>query len=155
MNRYIWYSPLKDFWSSYRKLAWVGFESRATEFSPDTLTYWAIRPWVQVQLRASFVQILQYHLFVQCSHFVLGIAFGSRHLCFQRNLAQVVTLVADYTYIYIYYIYSGFNIYIYIYIYIQDAYIVKVWKRSDSQQKLLYRTRRDCTCHITCKIFIY
>ena len=28
----IWYSPLKDFWSSYRNLAWVGFEPKTTEF---------------------------------------------------------------------------------------------------------------------------
>ena len=33
-------------WSSYRKLAWVGFEPTATEFRSDALTDWAIKPWV-------------------------------------------------------------------------------------------------------------
>ena len=35
-------------WSSYRKLAWVGFEPTTTEFRSDALTDWAIRPWVQL-----------------------------------------------------------------------------------------------------------
>ena len=34
-------------WSSYRKLAWVGFEPTTTEFRSDALADWAIRPWVQ------------------------------------------------------------------------------------------------------------
>ena len=37
-------------WSSYRKLAWVGFEPTTTEFHSDALTDWAIRPWVQLAL---------------------------------------------------------------------------------------------------------
>ena len=77
--------------SSYRKLAWVGFEPTTTEFRSDALTDWAIRPWVQLALRANFVQLLQFHLFVQCSHFISAIAFVSRHICFKRNLAQVIT----------------------------------------------------------------
>ena len=89
-----WYSPLKDFWSNYRKLAWVELETMTTKFRSDALTDWAIRPWVQVVLRANFVQLLQFHLFVQCSHFNSAIAFVSRHICFKRNLAQVITLVA-------------------------------------------------------------
>ena len=48
-------------WSSYRKLAWVGFESRTTEFRSSALTDWAIRPWIQFVLRASFVELLQFH----------------------------------------------------------------------------------------------
>ena len=55
------------------------------------LTYWAIKPWVQLALRANFVQLLQFHLFVQCSRFISTIAFVSRHICFKRNLAQVIT----------------------------------------------------------------
>ena len=47
-------------WSSYRKLDWVGFEPMTTEFHPDALTNWAIRPWVQIALRANFVQLLQF-----------------------------------------------------------------------------------------------
>ena len=47
-------------WSSYRKLAWLGFEPTTTEFRSDALTDWAIRPWVQIALRANFVQLLQF-----------------------------------------------------------------------------------------------
>ena len=57
-------------WSSYRKLAWVGFEPTTTEFRSDALTDWAIRPWVQLALRANFVQLLQFHcLFSVTFHF--------------------------------------------------------------------------------------
>ena len=90
---YIWYSSLKDFWSSYRKLAWAGFEPTTTEFHSDALTDWATGPWVQ--LRTKFVQLFQLHLFVQCSHFNSAIAFASRHICFKRNLSQLITLVAE------------------------------------------------------------
>ena len=48
--------------SSYIKLAWKGFEPSTTEFRSDALTEWAIRPWVQLPLRANFVQLLQFHL---------------------------------------------------------------------------------------------
>ena len=40
--------------SSYRKLAWVGFELTTTEFRSDALTDWATRPWVQLALRTNF-----------------------------------------------------------------------------------------------------
>ena len=46
------------FRSRYKKLAWVGFEPTTTEFRSDVLTDWAIRPWVQLALRANFVQLL-------------------------------------------------------------------------------------------------
>ena len=48
-------------WSSYRKLAWVGFEPTMTEFRSDALTVSAIKPWVKLTLRANFVQLLQLH----------------------------------------------------------------------------------------------
>ena len=107
----IWYSPQKDFWNSYRKLAWMGFEPMTTEFRSDTLTNWAIRPWVQLALRANFVQLLQFHLSIQCSHFISAIVFGNRHICFKRNLGQAIKKKYIYIYIYI-------HIYIHIYIYI-------------------------------------
>ena len=53
-------------WSIYRKLIWVGFEPTFTEFRSDALTEWVIKPWVQLALRANFVQLLQFRLFVQC-----------------------------------------------------------------------------------------
>ena len=43
------------FRSSYRKLAWVEFEPTTTEFLSDALTDWAIRPWVQLALRANYI----------------------------------------------------------------------------------------------------
>ena len=50
--------------SNFKKLAWEGFEPTTTEFCSSALTNWAIRPWVQLILRASFVQLLQFnHLF--------------------------------------------------------------------------------------------
>ena len=48
-------------WSSYRKLTWAGFEPRTTKLRSDALTGWAIRQWVQLALRANFVQLLQFH----------------------------------------------------------------------------------------------
>ena len=83
------------FRSSYRKLAWVGFEPTTTEFRSDALTDWAIRPWVQLALRANFVQLLQFHLFVQCLRFISVFAFISCHICFKQSLAQVITLVVE------------------------------------------------------------
>ena len=55
----------------------------------------AIRPWVQLALIASFVQLRQFHFFVQCSRLISVFAFVSRHICFKRSLAQVITLVAE------------------------------------------------------------
>ena len=77
------------FRSSYRKLAWVGFEPTTTEFRSDALTDWAIRPWVQLALRANFVQLLQFHLFVQCSRLISVFAFVSCHICFKRSLERI------------------------------------------------------------------
>ena len=77
------------FRSSYRKLVWVGFEPTTTEFRSDVLTDWAIRPWVQLTLRANFVQLLQFHLFVQCSRFISVFAFVSRQItCARLRLKQ-------------------------------------------------------------------
>ena len=48
-------------WSSYRKLAWVGFESMTTEFGSDALTDWAIKSCVQLCTAppiSSFLQCL-------------------------------------------------------------------------------------------------
>ena len=47
-NIYIYiyiYNHWRILWSSYRKLAWVGFEPTVTaDFCPDALTNWVIRP---------------------------------------------------------------------------------------------------------------
>ena len=76
----------------YRKLAWVGFEPMTTEFRSDALTDWAVWPWVQ---RSQLVKLLQFHLFVQCWHFILAIAFVSGHVYFKRNLVQVIMWVVE------------------------------------------------------------
>ena len=39
------------------QMAWVGFKPTTTGFRPDALTDWTIRPWVQLDLRANFVQL--------------------------------------------------------------------------------------------------
>ena len=84
-------------WSSYRKVAWVGFEPTTTEFRLDTLTNWTIRPCIQFTLRANFVQLFQFHrLFSFTFHFEIYF--------------QICSLFFHYEY----FIY----IYIYIYIYI-------------------------------------
>ena len=89
---YIWYSPL---WmilrSSYRKLTWVGFEPVTTEFGSDALTKWAIRQWVQLPLRASFVQLLQFHLL-----------FSVRFHCFHFVSRHVYLIKVLYMYVYMY-----------------------------------------------------
>ena len=37
----------------------------------------------QLALRANFVQLLQFHLFVECSRFISVFAFVSHHICFK------------------------------------------------------------------------
>ena len=86
-------------WSSYRKLAWVGFGPTVNEFRSDPLTDWAIRSWAQLTLRANFVQILQFHclfgdrfhfssFFCQSSHLffiLIKILLRSWHRCSGMN----------------------------------------------------------------------
>ena len=71
------------------------FEPTTTEFCSDALTDWDIRPWVQLAPITKFVRLLQFHLFVQCSHFILAIVFASCYICFKRYLSQIITLVAE------------------------------------------------------------
>ena len=71
------------------------FEPTTTEFRSEALTNWALRSWVQLALRADFVQLLLFYLVGQCSHFISTIAFFSRHSCFEQNLAQGITLGAE------------------------------------------------------------
>ena len=76
-------------YSSYRKLAWVGFEPTTTEFHSD------IWNSVQLALGANFVQLLQCHLFFQCLCFISVFAFISHYICFKHSLTQVIMLVAE------------------------------------------------------------
>ena len=84
-----------NFSSSYRKLACVRFEPTTTEFRSDAPTDWAIRAWIQLALRANFVQLPQFHLFGQFSRFISIIAFVSLHICCKRSPAQLATLLAE------------------------------------------------------------
>ena len=57
-------------WSSYRKLAWVGFDPGITEPLSHALTNWAIKTWIQLLFRPIFVQPSQFrHLFSVIFHF--------------------------------------------------------------------------------------
>ena len=61
---------LQILWCSYRKFLWERFEPTITEFRSDTLTDRAIRLCVPLVLRATFVQLLQFHcLFSVTFHF--------------------------------------------------------------------------------------
>ena len=73
----------------------MGFEPMTTEFGLDTLTDRVIRPWVQLALRANFMQLLQFQLFVQYSHLVFAIVFVIRHICFKKSLTPLITLVSE------------------------------------------------------------
>ena len=68
MNGYVWYSPLKDFRASNRKLSCVGFEATIIKLCLDALTNWAIRPDFQIAVRTNFAQLLQ--IFIFCSVFI-------------------------------------------------------------------------------------
>ena len=124
-------------WSSYRKLAWVRFEPTTTEFRSDALTDWVIRPWVQLALRANFVQLLQFHgLFTVTFHF--GCCHRQSPRLFYSNYIYVcfvaswpwlstlrgwrsltIALTGKFVYIYIHiYIHIDMYTYMYIYMYI-------------------------------------
>ena len=75
------------FWSSYRTLAWVRFEPATTEFRSDALTDWVIRPWVQLALRAKFVQLLQIHRLFRVTFYFSCFTFVSRHVLFYSKFS--------------------------------------------------------------------
>ena len=99
-------------WSSYRKFALVRFEPTTTEFRSDALTDWPIRSWVQLALRANFVQLLQFHcLFSVMFHFGYCLRQSPRlfslNFCWGNHMS-----LAGWVDTYIYRV----DIYIYIYI---------------------------------------
>ena len=83
------------FRNGYRKFSWVEFSHTTTELHSDALTDWAIRLWVILAPKGNFVQLLQFHLFLQCSRFISNIPFVNHHVCIKWTLAQVITLVAE------------------------------------------------------------
>ena len=114
-------------WSSYRKLAWVGFEPTTTEFRSDTLTNWAIRPWVQLALGANFVQLLQFHrLSKRLMMFVVYIyrkvqsaqisnMIVSKWASWHKTI-MVITIHNMYYTTYIYWVYTYKSIRVYVYV---------------------------------------
>ena len=99
-------------WSSYRNLAWVGFEPIATEFRSDALTDWAIRSWVQVALRANFVQLHQFHrLFNVRFHF--GCCIHQSPSLFNLTFLELITWVKRNELIYRYGIHDWRIVWIY------------------------------------------
>ena len=55
----------------------------------NALTDWATWPWLQLALRANFVQLLQFHLSAQCSRSISAFAFVSLYICLKRSLANI------------------------------------------------------------------
>ena len=80
----------KIIWSSYRKLTWVWFEPMTTEFRSDALTSWAIRPWVQLTLRANFVTLLRFHRLLSV-RFYFGCCLRQSPRFFNWNFLEVIT----------------------------------------------------------------
>ena len=83
------------FRTSYRKLTLVEFEPTTTEFCLDPLANLAIKPWVQLDLRAYIVQLVQFYPFVQCRRLILVFASASSNIFFKQSLAEVITLVPE------------------------------------------------------------
>ena len=85
----------RSFRSSYIELTFVVVEPTATKFRLDALTNWTLRPLVQLTHTSNFVQLLQFHLFVHCSRFILVFPFVRHHICFKPSLALRIRLVAE------------------------------------------------------------
>ena len=116
-------------WSSCRKLAWVGFEPTTTEFHSDALTDWAVRPWVQLALRANLVDLLQFHrLFSVTFHiyFIYLSIYLSIYLCIYIYIYILCMYIDIYIYIIDVYIYI-----IYIYIHIYYILYIHLWGHND------------------------
>ena len=93
-------------WSSHRILARVGFELTTTDPVRYALTDWDMRPWVQLALRAIFVQQLQFHHKFSVT-FHLG-GFTSSVATFNRNFLHVITSVLLNELIHMVFITDGF-----------------------------------------------
>ena len=70
----------KTIWNSYTKLARVGFDPTITEFHSDALTDWANRQWLQLGLRANFVQPLQFHWFFFIFHCNFNMSLTTKYI---------------------------------------------------------------------------
>ena len=88
----------RAFRNSYRKFPWVEFEPN-DNLIPfrccNQLSSTEFKSSVQHTLKANFVQLLQFHLFIQWRPLISVIAFVSCHICFKRIIAHVIILVAE------------------------------------------------------------
>ena len=80
------------FWRSYRKKVRVGFKPTATIFRWYALADWASGHGINLHSVEIF-RDTPISSFVQCSDFIWAIALVSRHIHFDRNLAQLITSV--------------------------------------------------------------
>ena len=83
------------FRNRYRKLVRVGFDATTTEFRSAPVTDLVIGHWLQLAPKTNLVEILQFHLLVHCSRVIFFFELISGHICFNRSLAQVITLVVE------------------------------------------------------------
>ena len=69
--------------------SWPEWDLNPRPLNSDALTDWAIRPWVQLALRAT---LYSYSNFIVCSvsHFISAIAFISRHVCQRKHLIYCI-----------------------------------------------------------------
>ena len=104
---YLWYSPLKN---------------SITEFRWGVLTGWVIRSWVQLALRANFVQLLQFHLLFSVRFYFGYCLRRSPHL-FKRSIAEVITWV-QWNLVDSYVLYVMINYILYIMLIIYNNYIL-------------------------------
>ena len=88
-------STLMDYIESQK-----GKKKKKRKFHSHALTGWVIWPWIQLAVRPNFVQLLQFHLFVQWLCFISVFAFVICHICFKRALAQVIILVLEWIHTY-------------------------------------------------------
>ena len=101
-------------------------EPMTTDFRSDALTDWALRPWVQFEFRAKFIQLHQFHRlfsvqfhYGSCLRQSPGFILIEILLRWSHEYSGMYTLhIYIYIYVYIYVIYYMWCVYIYIHIHI-------------------------------------
>ena len=103
-------------------------EPMTTDFRSDALTDRALRPWVQLEFRAKFIQLHQFHRlfsvqfhYGSCLRQSPGFILIEILLRWSHEYSGMYTLhiyIYIYIYVYIYVIYYMWCVYIYIYIHI-------------------------------------
>ena len=137
-------------WSSFRKLAWVEFEPTTTEFRSDALTDWAIRPWVQLALRASFVQLLQFHrLFSVTFHFGYCLRqsprlFSSNFFCLFFCWGNHMSVAVSYIQYKFFSCFLTIPYYVFLYLWIWSVILLNYNFSQDRSQLKYYQKKENC-----------